>query len=99
MNEVQLPIVKEMNVHRSPRTLAVWLVVLFGLVAVACGGATDVVAEPATAGEEAAVTETGDAPAAATGNFGGDFIDLNGQSIDLASFEGQDTVLWFWAPW
>lgn len=22
-----------------------------------------------------------------------------GGQIDLASLEGQDTVLWFWAPW
>jgi thiol-disulfide isomerase/thioredoxin len=25
--------------------------------------------------------------------------DLDGQTVDAVSFEGSDTVLWFWAPW
>ena len=91
-----------MTERRSPRTLALWLLVLFGLIAVACGGATEVVAEPAATGDAPAVTDSGDTaetPAVDPGIYGGDFIDLNGESIDFASFEGQDTVLWFWAPW
>ena len=87
-----------MGKRLSPRTLALCLLVLFGLVAVACGGPTEIVAEPAAAGD-VAVTEAGDAPAPAPGTFSGDFIDLNGETVDFASFEGQDTVLWFWAPW
>lgn len=57
---------------------------------------TDAVAADtdAVAGESEAV---GDAPD--PGIYGGDFVDLEGERIDFASFEGQDTVLWFWAPW
>ena len=30
----------------------------------------------------------------------GDYVNLvGGGQIDLNSIEGQDTVLWFWAPW
>ena len=29
----------------------------------------------------------------------GTFSTVGGQSIDLASLQGQDVVLWFWAPW
>ncbi len=24
---------------------------------------------------------------------------VSGSQLDLGSLEGQDTVLWFWAPW
>ena len=38
-------------------------------------------------------TTTTEAPA-------GDLVDLvGGGQLDLNSIEGQDTVLWFWAPW
>ena len=83
---------------------------VFGLIAAACGGANETAAvdeptasEAAESDAEAAVEEDVDAaaetPATDPGLFGGEFIDLNGESIDLASLEGQDTVLWFWAPW
>ena len=55
-----------------------------------------------TVAEEPAVTTTEPAvaePVPVSPLFQGDFIDLNGESIDLASFEGQDVVLWYWAPW
>jgi hypothetical protein len=29
----------------------------------------------------------------------GEFTTLDGGSIDLAQLQGQDVVLWFWAPW
>ena len=29
----------------------------------------------------------------------GEFTTVGGQSIELASLQGQDVVLWFWAPW
>ena len=29
----------------------------------------------------------------------GTFATVGGQSIDLATLQGQDVVLWFWAPW
>ncbi len=113
---------------------------MFGLVAAACGGATDTAAtddstqtsvptedstavaqddgsegqaEPATDTTaddgsndqaEPATDSTATEPAEESSNevselFAGDFVDLNGEAIDLASFEGQDVVLWFWAPW
>ena len=29
----------------------------------------------------------------------GRFETLGGETVDLAAFQGQDVVLWFWAPW
>ena len=29
----------------------------------------------------------------------GEFTTLGGETLDLASLQGQDVVLWFWAPW
>lgn len=29
----------------------------------------------------------------------GEFTALSGESVNLASFRGQDVVFWFWAPW
>ena len=31
--------------------------------------------------------------------FSGEFQTLSGETFDLGSLEGQDVVLWFWAPW
>ena len=28
-----------------------------------------------------------------------EFETLDGSTIDLASLQGEDVVLWFWAPW
>ncbi len=28
-----------------------------------------------------------------------EFETLDGQTIDLATLQGEDVVLWFWAPW
>ena len=75
--------------------------VLFGLVAAACGGAATDTASEIEVPAEAEQTAEAEQPVE-TGPpsiFDGNFVDLNGESIDLASFEGQDVVLWFWAPW
>ena len=56
---------------------------LLALVMAACGGA---------AGESGPSGPGGAA-------FDGSFPTLEGGSVDLADFEGQDVVLWFWAPW
>lgn len=93
---------------RNPRALLPCLAIVFGLVAAACGGGTDVSAAPGT--NEPAVEASAEAGSDATAEgpvsdapdldlYSGDFVDLNGETIDFASFEGQDTVLWFWAPW
>ncbi|MEL6985333.1 MAG: hypothetical protein AAFO29_23070, partial [Actinomycetota bacterium] len=54
---------------------------------------------PAT-GED---TDDAAAPAEETSDTGstfqGVFPTLDGGSVDLAEFDGQDVVLWFWAPW
>ena len=85
-------------VKKSPRTRFLSLAIVFGLAAAACGGGTDVSAPEIDAGSDGATSATGDAPVDA-GLFGGEFVSLTGEAIEFGSFEGQDTVLWFWAPW
>lgn len=53
------------------------------------------------AGADAAGVETTTAePAeAADSPLTGEFETLAGTTLDLASLQGQDVVLWFWAPW
>ena len=71
---------------RRSRLLATLLAFLF--VASACGGST----VASSSGTDAA------APPPAT-LLEGEFQTVSGATIDLGSLEGQDTVLWFWAPW
>ena len=44
-------------------------------------------------------TETADNAAADAVDMAGVVNTVAGGQLDLASIEGQDTVLWFWAPW
>jgi len=73
------------------------LVALFGalaLLAAACGGSsgtTDV--SSSTDGSAGAA----DAGISAEGSLVASTV--TGGQIDFASLEGQDVVLWFWAPW
>ena len=53
----------------------------------ACGGS----ASPTATTSDAAATETA--------ALVGEFPTVSGDGIDLNSLEGQDVVLWFWAPW
>ena len=62
------------------------------MLASACGGA----ASTAT-GSSSGPAET--APPAAETELVGSFATLSDTQFDLASLEGQDAVLWFWAPW
>ncbi len=39
------------------------------------------------------------ATAAANEHLTGEFASLDGQTIELDSLQGDDVVLWFWAPW
>lgn len=66
------------------RIRLVALLVLLALGAAACG-----------ASAEESTTDAASGGAALEGQF----PTLDGGSIDLAEFEGQDVVLWFWAPW
>ena len=71
--------------HDYPRpVLTAVFVVAFALLAAACGGVTE--ETEFTASPEVALLT-------------GEFETLDGDTIDLASLEGQDVVLWFWAPW
>jgi len=45
----------------------------------------------------AALAELDAAPAVSL--LSGQFETVDGDSFDLGSVEGQDVVLWFWAPW
>ena len=57
-------------------------------------GATDAAAANNAAAAEGAAL--GAAPSAALSWSG---VDLDGNEVQGGSFAGQDTVLWFWAPW
>jgi len=39
------------------------------------------------------------APAITVPELTGQFSTIGGGQIDLGSLQGQDVVLWFWAPW
>ena len=74
----------------SRRPLRETLVLLFAaLVFAACGGSGGGDAD----GDDVPVA------AASAPALDGEFATLAGSSIDLGSLEGQDVVLWFWAPW
>lgn len=66
-----------------PRLL--WVFVALALVASACGG-----------GEEGGATTTPERELPRT-FFVADTV--GGGQIDLGDLQGQDIVLWFWAPW
>jgi hypothetical protein len=72
------------------RLRAATLVTALSLVLAACGGGSS-------------TTDTSDQPASESAPagpvIGGVFDTVSGTQIDLGSLEGQDTVLWFWAPW
>ncbi len=70
------------------RLLAIALIM--GFVASACGGTT-------TASDTAAADDTAAVPAEET--LSGEFASLDGTTVDLATLQGEDVVLWFWAPW
>lgn len=79
---------------KSPRLrIAPALVFALALLAAACGagGAAD---DQTASGDD----ETGTAETSASG-LSGEFATIDGGSVNLADFEGQDVVLWFWAPW
>ena len=85
--EQQLQGFSTMSYPYRRRWLAVLLAFLF--TASACGGtntATSVSGQTSNA-------------ASSTDLFDGEFETVSGETIDLASLQGQDTVLWFWAPW
>lgn len=65
--------------------------VLFTLLLTACGVSTG---EPSANAEQPAATAT-----EPSSPLSGSFTTITGGQIELSSLEGQDVVLWFWAPW
>lgn len=57
--------------------------------------------QPAATEPEAAEVEEAEVEQAAEQDplFFGEFASLEGASVNLADYAGQDVVLWFWAPW
>ena len=69
------------------------------LVLSACGGGATTADEAATPAPAATADAVGDAPAAPASLLVDQFTTVSGETIDLANFQGQDVVLWYWAPW
>jgi hypothetical protein len=83
------------------------------LTAAACGGGEAVVdsaaggtdaTDSAASGETSSGDNTVEDDATSTTQgepslLTGEFETLAGASFDLGSLEGEDVVLWFWAPW
>lgn len=102
-------------INRPPTRvrLALALIGVCALVATSCGGgSTDAATETSSATEAASPAPTTEAPAAAaaqteaaptveSGTSEASLIatTVTGSQIDFGSLEGQDVVLWFWAPW
>ena len=61
------------------------MIAAIAALATACGGSGVEITAPDTTAADTALTGTADT--------------LAGGQIELTSLEGQDTVLWFWAPW
>ena len=64
------------------------LVLAAALLLTACGGGTVTESVGAAAGENSA-----------NEHLVGAYPTLAGFDIDLTTLQGQDVVLWFWAPW
>ncbi len=76
------------------------LLVALGALASACGGAISTSVDEAAPGRD---TPTGETPTESPSADGWphDFVatGIDGTTIDAGDYEGQDLVLWFWAPW
>lgn len=78
----------DMTVFRSAAATAALILML-----AACGGDASTIEAAAPASDDAAET----APAGPA--IEGTFPTVAGGQLDLGALAGQDTVLWFWAPW
>jgi thiol-disulfide isomerase/thioredoxin len=76
---------------RSTRVRLLSLAAAAALTLAACGSGSDDAASDDGGGSSSAASE-GSSP-----TFVAD--QLGGGELDLASLDGEDTVLWFWAPW
>ncbi|HVF33229.1 MAG TPA: hypothetical protein VM933_09350 [Acidimicrobiales bacterium] len=87
-----------------PRRSAAWGLAGLALVVAGCGGGPADVATPSTS--ESAASSAADAPAASATSEApaADLLSftapaIGGGEVDVASFRGRPTLLWFWAPW
>lgn len=87
MGSVRPPYDDAMVNNDRMRAALVGIFVVLGLFATSCGG-----------GSTDSVTTT-DQAAAPTAEASLIASTVDGGQIDFASLEGQDVVLWFWAPW
>jgi hypothetical protein len=101
--------------RRGPRGRIAACIGGLALLAAACGGessdvvaldadpveaAADVAADDSSADDSSTTDdEAAAAPEGPSSVLVGEFDTLGGDTIDLASLDGQDVVLWFWAPW
>ena len=70
------------------------IMVVVGLLVSACGSSVPAATDTAAAAEaEPAAQPT------ANELLTGEFATFDDTSIDLSSLQGEDVVLWFWAPW
>lgn len=67
----------------SRRRRLLVIVALLGIFASACGSAATT-SGPVASAPDVLVDE---------------FETIDGTTLDLASLQGEDVVLWFWAPW
>ncbi len=74
----------------GPRRTRIALFLFLSFLIAACGSASF-----ATNSSGAATPDT----TSAAPLLSDEFTTLSGETIDLGSLEGQDTVLWFWSPW
>jgi hypothetical protein len=76
------------------------LFVAFAALASACGGASSTSVDEVAPGDD---NPSGEIPSGSSGGEGWphDFVatGIDGTTIDAGDYEGQDLVLWFWAPW
>ncbi len=79
----------------SQRSALTALAVGIGLLAVACGGGNDLT----TSTNSSPVPADGSATGSPTTSARFTAAKLGGGELSASTFEGRDTVLWFWAPW
>ena len=84
--------------RRSTAARSVAVMMLLALGASACAGPADPTAAADTAAADTAATDS-EATNGQTDQLVGEFTTMSGETLDLASLQGEDAVLWFWAPW
>lgn len=82
--------VADVSYLRSASRLSAVFLAL-GLVASACGSSD--AAEPTSSAGDSSADESAAAPANA------EISNITSETFDITTYEGEDTLFWFWAPW